>query len=145
MTSPTPPAVRRILETSLYVASLDRSAAFYHRLFGFEVLRRDERMCALAVPARQVLLLFARGGSAEPSTMPFGVVPPHDGRGTQHLCFAIDRAAFDTWAEHLAREGVAVESRVDWPAGGSSLYFRDPDQHSLEVATPGQWANDPII
>ena len=35
--------------------------------------------------------------------------------------------------------GVAVESRVIQTHGGTSLYFRDPDGHSVEVATPGLW------
>jgi catechol 2,3-dioxygenase-like lactoylglutathione lyase family enzyme len=54
---PAPP-VARILETSLYVRDLDASRAFYSRLFGFPVLLHDERMCAMAIPGRQVLLLF---------------------------------------------------------------------------------------
>jgi catechol 2,3-dioxygenase-like lactoylglutathione lyase family enzyme len=141
---PCPPAVNRVLETSLYVASLARSEAFYRGLFGFTVLRRDARMCALAIPGREVLLLFVRGGSVEPGHTPFGVIPPHDGRGTQHVCFSIDRDGLDAWARHLVQEGIEVESRVVWPGGGTSLYFRDPDQHSLEVATPGLWANDPL-
>jgi len=29
---------------------------------------------------------------------------------------------------------------VDWPRGGRSLYFRDPDQHLLELITPGCWS-----
>ena len=139
----TQPALARILETSLYVADLDRSEAFYRRLFGFDVLLRDERMCALAVPGRQVLLLFRRGGSTMPSQTPFGAIPQHDGQGTQHLCFAISHADLESWAKYLADAGLAIESRLDWSKGGSSLYFRDPDGHSLEVATPGLWANDP--
>jgi len=45
-----PPTVRRILESSLYVDSLEHSANFYFRVFGFKTMLRDERMCALAVP-----------------------------------------------------------------------------------------------
>jgi catechol 2,3-dioxygenase-like lactoylglutathione lyase family enzyme len=41
----------------------------------------------------------------------------------------------------LAAQGVVVESRITWPRGGTSLYFRDPDGHSVEVATPGLWPN----
>ncbi|HEX5778765.1 MAG TPA: glyoxalase, partial [Xanthobacteraceae bacterium] len=37
--------------------------------------------------------------------------------------------------------GIELESRVDWPRGGKSIYFRDPDGHLLEFATPGLWAN----
>jgi len=39
----------------------------------------------------------------------------------------------------LAAEGVGIESRVTQHFGGISLYFRDPDGHSIEVATPGLW------
>jgi len=29
---------------------------------------------------------------------------------------------------------------VKWSRGGESLYFRDPDDHLVELATPGIWA-----
>jgi len=138
----TPPAVTHVLETSLYVAELDRSQHFYQRLFGFECFLRDERMCALGVPGRQVLLLFRRGGSTEPSQSPIGIIPAHDGSGQLHLCFAIAEPDLPAWEQQLAACGIAIESRVHWPRGGTSLYFRDPDGHSLELATPGLWPND---
>ena len=140
MTTPGP-AVTHVLETSLYVADLDRSQDFYQRLFGFACFLRDGRMCALGIPNRQVLLLFVHGGSTEPSHMPSGTVPAHDGRGQLHLCFGIAEAELGAWEEHLAACDVAIESRVQWPRGGVSLYFRDPDGHSLELATPGLWPN----
>jgi hypothetical protein len=34
-----------------------------------------------------------------------------------------------------------MESRVKWEAGGESIYFRDPDEHLVELATPGIWPN----
>jgi catechol 2,3-dioxygenase-like lactoylglutathione lyase family enzyme len=135
------PRVSRILENALYVAELERAKHFYTSLFGFEPFFEDARMVALGVPGEGVLLLFRVGGSTHPSPTPGGVIPPHDGRGTQHLCFAIPLAGLDEWAAHLARSGVAVESRVVQAHGGTSLYFRDPDGHSLEVATPGLWPN----
>ncbi|MBS0638248.1 MAG: VOC family protein [Acetobacteraceae bacterium] len=139
MTSP--PMVSRILETSLYVEDLDRSAAFYQRVFGFQVMLHDFRMVALAVPGREVLLLFRKGGSTEPSDTPYGPIPAHDSQGVQHLCFAIPADALEAWRHHLEANGVALESELTWPQA-TSLYFRDPDGHSLEVATPGLWAND---
>ncbi len=134
------PRLSHVLETSLYVADLDRSEAFYTRLFGFERLLRDDRMAAFAVPGGSVLLLFRTGGSTEPSPVPGGLIPPHDAAGMQHLCFAVPMAELDAWAAHLAQQAVPLESRVSPQShGGTSLYFRDPDGHSLEVAGPGLW------
>ena len=134
------PRVSRQLESSLYVADLDRSSGFYRRVFGFEELLREDRMVGLAVPGGSVLLLFRRGGSVQPSEVPGGVIPPHDGQGSLHLCFAIPLAELEAWGRHLADLGIPVESRVVQSFGGTSLYFRDPDGHSLEVAVPGLWA-----
>ncbi len=137
------PEVRRVLETSLYVEDLDRSIAFYDKVFGFPVFLKDARMCSLGVPGRQVLLLFRLGGSAQPSATPFGTIPAHDGRGIQHVCFSIAGNDLSRWQTHLEACGIPIESRVEWPNGSISIYFRDPDQHSIEVATAGLWPNDP--
>jgi catechol 2,3-dioxygenase-like lactoylglutathione lyase family enzyme len=46
----------------------------------------------------------------------------------------------DPWERRLQQDAIAVESRVQWARGGKSIYFRDPDGHLLELATPGVWA-----
>lgn len=132
--------IRRILETALYVDDLPRAVAFYRRLFGFPVLLDDPKLCALNVGGECVLLLFLRGGSVKPSPTPGGVIPPHDSTGPAHFAFSIDAADLEGWRERLVAEGVPIESRVAWPQGGTSLYFRDPDNHAVELATPGLWA-----
>ena len=128
------PQSRGILETSLYVTDVKRSAEFYGSLFGFGVISDfGERGCALAAGERQVLLLFSKGGSLDMET-------PHDGEGQLHVAFAIDAAELANWETWLERNGVAVEEKRVWDPGGTSLYFRDPDRHLVEVATPGVWA-----
>ncbi len=133
------PDVTGILETSLYVSDIDRSTRFYQQLFGFEVILEEERLHALSVAGRNVLLLFKRGASTQPSEYPGGIVPPHDGQGTQHIAFAIPREELENWRERLQQLNIPIESEVHPERGGTSLYFRDPDGHSLEVATPGIW------
>lgn len=61
-------------------------------------------------------------------------------RGVQHLAFAIAPETLEAWRQHLAAAGIALESEVRWPQGGTSLYVRDPNGHSVELVTPGLWA-----
>ena len=138
---PSPPRLGGVLETSLYVADLERARAFYERVFGLEVFFQDGRMCALGVAPGQVLLLFRHGTTDAPAPVPGGLIPPHGTTGAAHLCFAIPLGELAAWEAHLAAHGLAVESRINWRRGGTSLYFRDPDGHSLQVATPGLWPN----
>jgi catechol 2,3-dioxygenase-like lactoylglutathione lyase family enzyme len=133
------PELRGVLETSLYVSELERSRSFYTRLFGFRVLLQDERLCALDVCSRQVLLLFQNDSTA-PLVTPGGTIPSHGGNGSLHIAFAIGRDELDPWERRLQQDEIPIESRVQWSRGGKSIYFRDPDGHLLELATPGLWA-----
>jgi catechol 2,3-dioxygenase-like lactoylglutathione lyase family enzyme len=128
------PKTEGILESSLYVQSVARSARFYEKLFGFRVISDfGERGCAMRAGDRQVLLLFKKGGSRTGPS-------PHDGDGELHLAFAISAAELAAWEGWLAENGIAVEENRTWDLGGQSLYFRDPDRHLLELATPGVWS-----
>jgi catechol 2,3-dioxygenase-like lactoylglutathione lyase family enzyme len=130
----------RIAETALYVDDLARAVEFYTDLFGCDVLRRDDRFCALRIAAEEVLLLFLRGASLQPHEVPGGgLIPAHDGQGPLHVCFGINKDDLEPWIERLKARGIAIESRVNWPTGAVSLYFRDPDDHAVELATPGIW------
>jgi catechol 2,3-dioxygenase-like lactoylglutathione lyase family enzyme len=127
------PKTKGILESSLYVTDLARSVSFYKKIFGFEVISDfGERGCAMKAGNRHVLLLFKKGGS-------LNIVSPHDGDGELHLAFAIGADELTRWEAWLAENGIAVEDTQAWKLGGHSLYFRDPDRHLLEVATPGVW------
>lgn len=127
------------LESSLYVANLDASEAFYKNLFGFETLLADERMRALEVSETQILLLFRVGGSIQGEETPGGSIPPHDGRGLLHLAFAIFWDELDEWRDYLVAKGITIESEVQANAG-YSLYFRDPDGHLIELGIPSLWS-----
>ncbi len=134
------PQVNGIVETALHVNDVDRSLEFYQSLFGFERLAGNYRFCALHAGPKQVLLLFQTGGSTQPISVPGGLIPPHDGSGHLHLAFAIAENAYEEWRAHLTNQGIAIESEVSWPLGGRSIYFRDPDEHLVELITPGCWA-----
>ena len=133
-------SVNGVLETALYVDDLKRSAEFYKSVFGFETLQFDDRLRVLSVEGRQVLLLFKKGASAKSFEMPGGTIPSTDGDGNLHLAFSISAAEIESWESWLLENGVAIESKVKWDLGGTSLYFRDPDDHVIELATPGVWS-----
>jgi catechol 2,3-dioxygenase-like lactoylglutathione lyase family enzyme len=129
-----PPKSDGILESSLYVSDLLRSVRFYEETFGFRFISDfGERGCAMQAGVRQVLLLFKRGASR-------AIQSPHDGDGELHIAFAIPSAELANWESWLQARGIAVEEKRKWELGGWSLYFRDPDRHLIELATPGVWS-----
>ncbi len=133
------PKLDRVLETALYVDDLARATRFYADILGLTPLFADERLRAFAVGGRNVLLLFRRGASLATTRMPGGTIPPHDGSGPLHVAFGIASAELAAWEARLRARHIAIEGRTDWPRGGHSIYFRDPDGHLLELATPGLW------
>jgi len=128
-----PPKTDGILESSLYVTDVPRSVRFYEETFGFRVITDfGQRGCAMHAGPRQVLLLFKKGASRATET-------PHDGDGELHLAFAIPSAELPNWESWLQAKEIPIEEKKKWELGGWSLYFRDPDRHLLELATPGTW------
>jgi catechol 2,3-dioxygenase-like lactoylglutathione lyase family enzyme len=134
------PGLDRVLETALYVDDLDRAARFYEDVLGLKPLTSDSRFRAYDVGGKSVLLVFRRGFTLETVRMPGGTIPPHDGHGPLHVAFAVAAAELAEWEARLDKHGVAIEGRTRWARGGDSIYFRDPDGHLLELATPGLWA-----
>ena len=130
--------VRRVLETALDCDDLSRSASFYTSLLGVTPMLESERLVAIDAGEGTVLLLFQKG-DASSVTLPGGLVPAHDAGGPGHFAFAIDAADLPAWEARLAEQQIAIESRVTWERGGLSLYFRDPDNRLVELATPGIW------
>jgi catechol 2,3-dioxygenase-like lactoylglutathione lyase family enzyme len=129
-----PPKSGGILESSLYVSDVPRSVRFYEETFGFHVISEfGERGCAMRAGTHQVLLLFKKGASRATQS-------PHDGEGELHIAFAIPSAELTNWESWLQTRGIAVEEKRTWELGGLSLYFRDPDRHLVELATPGTWS-----
>ena len=142
--SHTPP-LGRLLESALFVENTRSSMAFYERVLGLAPLSTldasdaNPRLIAMNVGGAQVLLLFRRDGSTDGVPFAGGFIPGSNSAGTTHFAFAIDAIHYHHWKQHLDSIAIPIESEVRWERGGRSLYFRDPDGHLVELATPLLW------
>lgn len=109
--------------------------AFYSHVLGLDKIRDLGVQGSALACGRSVLLLF----DPTLTSAQQGEVPAHGAEGGGHVAFSIRPHDYDLWRRHLERSGVAVESEVDWPRGGHSIYFRDPAGNSVELTTAATW------
>ena len=133
------PVLDRVIETAIYVEDLARAAAFYEQVMELPVMVSDDRFRAYDIGGESVFLVFKRGATLETVHLPGGTIPPHDGHGPLHLAFGVTTDELPKWEQRLKEKSVAIEARTAWPRGGHSIYFRDPDNHLLELVTRGTW------
>ncbi|MAS07001.1 MAG: glyoxalase/bleomycin resistance/extradiol dioxygenase family protein [Ahrensia sp.] len=128
-----------ILETALYVADLDAAERFYGEVMGLERIAKVEGRHVFFACGKGVLLLFNPDKTVQPPSNPAIPVPTHGAAGPGHACFRAEPVDLDAWRGHLEEAGVVIEADFRWPNGARSLYFRDPDGNSLEIAEPKLW------
>jgi catechol 2,3-dioxygenase-like lactoylglutathione lyase family enzyme len=114
------PLVSRISVVYLYVADVERSAAFYRDLLGIP-LEGDEDWQDASLGGVRFALHRTHEGIGELSS------------GTVHVNLEV--ADVDAAAEHLRGAGVEVGEmmRDDW---GAALEVRDPDGYLLHLYQP---------
>lgn len=124
-----------VLETSLYVDNLDEAKRFYVDILGLKLNSQEKGRSLMLECGNSMLLLF----NANKTRIKTGPVPVHGADGPGHVAFSIGEDDFDDWRERLSKHGVRIESEVDWPHSGHSLYVRDPSGNSVELTTPKIW------
>jgi catechol 2,3-dioxygenase-like lactoylglutathione lyase family enzyme len=135
------PKLDGILETAVYVDDMDAAHGFYEGILGLKRMVAGDRLFAYDAGPAQTLLVFYRGHTGEDVPTPGGIVPGHDTSGHGHFAFRISNDQLDPWRDYLSSKGVDIISEVFWPAGGTSLYFKDPDGNILELASAPLWPN----
>jgi len=127
--------VDRIFETCLYANDLEEAERFYREVLGLRLVSRMKGRGIAFRCGRGVLLIF----NPEQTRIQDREVPAHGAEGPGHVAFPVRDTDLDAWRDHLARLGVEIETEVEWPEGGRSLYFRDPAGTSVELAPPTLW------
>ncbi|HKP46408.1 MAG TPA: VOC family protein [Pyrinomonadaceae bacterium] len=114
-------AIKGVFEIAIRVQDLSRAEPFYKEVLGFREGLRDER--------RNWLFLYVGRDR--------GMVVLQEDKGewpTQHFAFHVAAADLSAAAAALKDKGVSVSDPVvhDW-MNATSVYFDDPDGHSLEL------------
>jgi catechol 2,3-dioxygenase-like lactoylglutathione lyase family enzyme len=86
-----------VLETSLYVADLDRAVAFYENVLGLRQITdgyfEGGRGAALQVGSGSSVLLLFRADITQLG----GILPAHGTTGAGHVAFRIEPRECDSW------------------------------------------------
>lgn len=130
-----------VLETCLYVDDLPAAERFYADVLGLEFYSRQDHRHVFFRCGQQMVLLFDPRVSSDAES----ALPTHGAVGPGHVAFAVSAAEIPAWRERLQSRGVAIEKLVNWPGGGTSLYFRDPAGNSVEIATPKIWGIEEYV
>lgn len=118
-----------VAEAVLYVQDLATARTFYEDVLGLPVSSDYGSACFLQTGPNSTLILF----EIDKLEKRVSLIPGHGARGRGHVAFAIPPEEMDAWRQRLLDHGVAIEHEQDWPLGTHSLYFRDPDENSVEL------------
>jgi len=121
--------IMRLAEAALYVSDLERARAFYREVMGLVETAVFDDAAFLQIGVDATLILFQIDALETRVSM----IPSHGARGRGHVALAISPDEMTVWWERLHTHGVEIEHEQDWPLGTHSLYFRDPDDNSLEL------------
>lgn len=110
--------MRALNHVNLVVTDVERSAAFYERVFGMERQWREGDFIFLTCGETDLGLV--------------GGMPAAHRRF--HIGFRVEsRAVVDDWRAHLAGQGVDLEGELRDYGGYYTFTCRDPDGYGIEV------------
>ena len=117
---------------ALNVKDMKRAEEFYTNTLGFTVIRRSETQAGLKhfeIDAGNVVIALFESPDLD-------LKKAHDTmteEGYLHFAFGASYKQFDSILENLKQKGVIMDGEPrDW-GESVSVYFRDPDDHQLEI------------
>jgi catechol 2,3-dioxygenase-like lactoylglutathione lyase family enzyme len=118
-----------LAEAAIYVTDLARAAAFYTEVLGLPKTAEFDDAVFLQTGQDSTLILF----DIESLQDRVSVIPGHGARGQGHIALAVPASDMDAWRDRLEQHQVPIEHEQQWPHGTHSIYFRDPDNNSIEL------------
>lgn len=124
-----PTEILRVAEAVLYVADLERAKTFYTEVLELPVSSEFEGAVFLQTGQNSTLILF----DVDVLESRVSPIPGHGARGEGHVSLAIPPEQMNAWRNRLIAHNVEIEHEQDWSVGTHSIYFRDPDDNSIEL------------
>lgn len=124
----------QVKETCLYVTDLARTRAFYEGKLGLECFSEAAGRHIFFRAGSSVLLCFIAEATKVDKNL-----PPHFGYGQQHFAFECKKEDYQAWRQKLVDADITIIQDVEWPRGGRSFYFHDPDMNVAEIVETGMW------
>lgn len=121
--------IKGLAEAALYVEDLAKSTAFYRDVLGLPASAVFDDAIFFQTGPHATLILF----DINKLEKRISVIPGHGARGQGHIALAIPAQDMDAWRKRLQAHNVPIEHEQTWPLGTHSIYFRDPDNNSLEL------------
>ncbi len=126
--------ILQIKETCLYVKDLKATRQFYAGKLGLEIIGEVADRHVFFRAGNSVLLCFLPEASKSSKHL-----PPHFGSGNLHLAFEVAPDRYEDQKVIIKALGIEIEYEQDWGDDFKSFYFRDPDNHLLEIIMAGTW------
>jgi catechol 2,3-dioxygenase-like lactoylglutathione lyase family enzyme len=123
------PTITGDTEAVRYVSDLTRATAFYQDVLGLPLTAAFNEARFLQTGRRSTLILFDVEGIQHRQS----IIPSHGAKGEIHVALAVPADEMDEWRDRLKEHGVSIEHEQEWSLGTQSIYFRDPDNNSLEL------------
>lgn len=118
-----------VAEAALYVSDINRAKKFYQTVLDLPVTAEFGDSCFLQTGPNSAIILFQLDSLKSRRSM----IPIHGAEGQGHVALAVPAEQLQAWRQRLLDYGVEIEHEQDWSQGTHSIYFRDPDQNSLEL------------
>ncbi len=129
-----------VIETALYTDDLDAMQMFYQDKLGLELISGTKGRSLFFKIGRTMLIIFDRSYTEDQNiTVNGNFIPSHATHGRGHIAFEAAEGDYEQHKQMIIDLDIEIESEIDWPSGKKSFYFRDPDQHSIEIVEYGFW------
>lgn len=127
--------ILHIKETCIYVKSLQQTEDFYSGKLGLKVIGKVEGRHVFFKAGTSVLLCFIADSTNNDDMH----MPSHGASGQIHFAFEINKEDYESVKKEILQKDIIIEHEQEWKKHTFSFYFRDPDEHLVEIAQKGIW------